>query len=94
VARPYPGNVRELEHTIERLVALSTGGVVDEASLGAAIGESAESSFGLKERVEAFERGILVRQLRETAGNRSEAARRLGIGRVTLLDKMRKYGLE
>jgi DNA-binding NtrC family response regulator len=44
--------------------------------------------------VEAFERGILARELREVGGNRSEAARRLGIGRVTLLDKMKKYGLE
>ena len=86
--------MRELEHAIERLVALSTSGVVDEVSLGAATGESTEPSFGLKERVEAFERGILVTELRETGGNRSEAARRLGIGRVTLLDKMKKYGLD
>jgi two-component system response regulator HydG len=90
----YPGNVRELEHTIERLVALSTGGVVDEVSLQSAADESAAPCFGLKERVEAFERGILARELRDAGGNRSEAARRLGIGRVTLLDKMKKYGLE
>jgi two-component system response regulator HydG len=91
--QPYPGNVRELEHTIERLVALSTGGVVSELSSDPATCEAA-ASFGLKERVEAFERGILARELRDAAGNRSEAARRLGIGRVTLLDKMKKYGLE
>jgi two-component system response regulator HydG len=92
--RPYPGNVRELEHTIERLVALSTGGVVAEVPPSASAGESAPPSFGLKERVEAFERGIILRELREAGGNRSEAARRLGIGRVTLLDKMKKYGLD
>ncbi len=92
--QPYPGNVRELEHAIERLVALSSGGIVDELAPGSATCEATASSFGLKERVEAFERGILARELRETGGNRSEAARRLAIGRVTLLDKMKKYGLE
>jgi len=94
VRQPYPGNVRELEHTIERLVALSTGGVVSELSSDPANCEAGALSFGLRERVEAFERGILVRELRDAGGNRSEAARRLGIGRVTLLDKMKKYGLE
>ena len=94
VRQPYPGNVRELEHTIERLVALSTGGVVAELPVSSTSSDAAASSFGLKERVEAFERGILARELREVGGNRSEAARRLGIGRVTLLDKMKKYGLE
>ena len=90
----YQGNVRELEHTIERMVALSSGGVVDEISLESSPSQQAPTAFGLKERVDAFERGILAKELRETGGNRSEAARRLGIGRVTLLDKMKKYGLE
>jgi two-component system, NtrC family, response regulator HydG len=93
LARGYPGNVRELEHTIERMVALSSGGLVDDLSV-AAVGEEAQASFGLKERVEAFERGLIVKALREANGNRSEAARNLGIGRVTLLDKLKKYGLE
>lgn len=91
----YPGNVRELEHRIERMVALSSGGVVDEVSAGAAPSAPEEpEGFGLKERVEALERGIIAQELRACAGNRSETARRLGIGRVTLLDKMKKYGLE
>ncbi len=94
VHRPYLGNVRELEHTIERMVALSSGGVADEVSLGGASAGAAAPAFGLKERVEAFERGLIVKELRETGGNRSEAARNLGIGRVTLLDKMKKYRLE
>jgi two-component system, NtrC family, response regulator HydG len=49
---------------------------------------------GLKERVEAYERGLILDALRLSGGNRSEAARRLGIGRATLHDKLRKYGLE
>ncbi|MFP2958079.1 sigma-54-dependent transcriptional regulator [Myxococcus sp. 1LA] len=49
---------------------------------------------GLKERVEAYERGLVLDALRMAGGNRSEAARRLGIGRATLHDKLRKYGLD
>jgi two-component system response regulator HydG len=90
----YPGNVRQLEHRIERLVALSAGGLISEEPGGQETSKAADEGFGLKERVEAFERGLLLQALREYGGNRSETARRLGIGRVTLLDKMKKYGIE
>ena len=89
----WQGNVRELEHRIERLVALSSGSVIDDDSLSEPV-PSSTGSFGLKEKVEAFERGLILQGLRECGGNRSETARRLGIGRVTLLDKMKKYGIE
>ncbi len=94
VAGPYPGNVRELEHRVERLVALSSGGVADEAWLEREAPEDTSTqSFGLKERVEAYERGIVAQELERCRGNRSEAARRLGMARVTLLEKVKKYGL-
>ncbi|HSK00887.1 MAG TPA: sigma-54 dependent transcriptional regulator [Kofleriaceae bacterium] len=54
----------------------------------------ARSGPSLKEQVEAFERGLVARALESTGGNQSEAARRLGVSRVTLIDKMKKYGLE
>ena len=47
----------------------------------------------LREKVEAYERGLVVEALRAARGNRTEAARALGISRVTLHDKLRKYGL-
>ena len=47
----------------------------------------------LREQVEAFERGVIARTLTAVGGNQSEAARRLGTSRVTLLDKVKKYGL-
>jgi len=95
VSRPWPGNVRELENAIERLVALSPPEGLDLSLLpgaepGATGGERAPS---LRERVEAFERGLVMEALRWAQGNRSEAARRLGISRVTLHDKLRKWGL-
>ncbi|HUS28001.1 MAG TPA: sigma-54 dependent transcriptional regulator [Kofleriaceae bacterium] len=53
----------------------------------------ARNGPSLKEQVEAFERGLVARALDATGGNQSEAARRLGVSRVTLIDKMKKYGL-
>jgi DNA-binding NtrC family response regulator len=93
-ARPWPGNVRELEHAIERLVALSPAEGLD-LSLVESGGEAGGGAapLPLKERVQAYERGLVVEALREAGGNRSEAARRLGISRVTLHDKLRRYGL-
>jgi DNA-binding NtrC family response regulator len=91
--QPWPGNVRELEHAIERLVALSPQGGLDLSLLPGAGADGARGPLPLKERVQAYERGLVVEALREARGNRSEAARRLGISRVTLHDKLRRYGL-
>jgi two-component system response regulator HydG len=96
-AHAWPGNVRELENAVEGLVALSPPEGLDLSLLpgGAATGERVEAGAApsLKQRVEAFERGLVVEALRAAGGNRSEAARRLGVSRVTLHDKLRKYGL-
>jgi two-component system, NtrC family, response regulator HydG len=98
-AHAWPGNVRELENALEGLVALSPADGLDLALLpggGAPAGAAAEvtgAPLPLKQRVEAYERGLIVEALRAARGNRSEAARRLGMSRVTLHDKLRKYGL-
>jgi two-component system response regulator AtoC len=105
----WPGNVRQLENTIARLAALSAGGLITLADFRAAETGGAGSSSpvadtdepapdarngpSLKEQLEAFERGLVARALDSTGGNQSEAARRLGVSRVTLIDKMKKYGL-
>jgi DNA-binding NtrC family response regulator len=114
----WPGNVRQLENTVARLAALSTGGLIGLADwrgdgLGAldptgehppaavatgaaeAADERGDFELGpsLKEQVEAFERGVIARALDRARGNQSEAARRLGTSRVTLIDKLKKYGL-
>lgn len=112
----WPGNVRQLENTIARLAALSSGGIIGLADYEAASGitpatsqdampiaegheqedspaPDARNGPSLKEQVEAFERGLVARALDATGGNQSEAARRLGVSRVTLIDKMKKYNL-
>jgi DNA-binding NtrC family response regulator len=92
-ARAWPGNVRELENAVESLVALSPPAGLDAALLPAPAGAETGPPLSLRRRVEAYERGLLVEALREARGNRSEAARRLGVSRVTLHDKLAKYGV-
>ncbi|HEU4383841.1 MAG TPA: sigma-54 dependent transcriptional regulator [Anaeromyxobacteraceae bacterium] len=94
-AHHWPGNVRELEHALETLVALSAGGELDLSLLPGADLAAPEGAGAARlwPRLEAYERGLLVEALRAAGGNRSEAARRLGISRVTLHDKLRKHGL-
>jgi DNA-binding NtrC family response regulator len=96
----WPGNVRELEHAIEKLVALSHEGEVDPTLLPPGGGGGGEKEPGgelgamtLKARVDAFERGLVMEALRASGNNRTEAARKLGISRVTLHDKLHKHGL-
>jgi two-component system response regulator HydG len=83
----WPGNVRELENVIESAVALSHDARLELALPGAAPAEVAT----LKQRVDAYERGQIVAALEATQGNRSEAARRLGISRATLHEKLKKH---
>ncbi len=91
-AHAWPGNVRELENAIEALVALSPADGLDLSLLPGGPPRPVEP-LGLRPRVEAYERGLIVEALRAARGNRSQAARRLGMSRVTLHDKVRKYGL-
>jgi two-component system response regulator AtoC len=96
--RDWPGNVRELENAVTRLVALSTGGPIGGEPLTAtAAGTQAQGGphppQSLREQVNAFERELLQRTLSESGGNQSEAARRLQLSRVTLIDKLKRHGL-
>jgi two-component system, NtrC family, response regulator HydG len=90
LSRSYPGNVRELENAVERMLALATSSTIDDIE-GGAVGVS--EPLGLKERVDAYERGLILAELKRAGWNRSEAARRLKIGRVTLLDKLKKHNV-
>jgi two-component system response regulator HydG len=93
LAYDWPGNVRELEHTLERMIALSDDGELDAELIPGAASTEEAPALDLKSRVDAYERGLVLEALESAHGNRSEAARRLGISRVTLYDKLAKYGL-
>jgi len=94
----WPGNVRELENAVESALALSRGGRLSARSfsLGQARIARERSQMGgeLPLSLHAYERCALERALRETAGDATEAARRLGIGRSTLYRKLAKHGIE
>jgi two-component system response regulator AtoC len=95
---PWPGNVRELFHVLERAAVLCGGEVIDvpnlpEALTGAAVPTSVEEDLPLRDAVAALEKRLIVRALERAGGNRSEAARQLGIGRPVLYAKMEAYGL-
>ncbi len=100
----WPGNVRQLENAIARCVALATGSVIGpqafELSQNPAVGNAPDSSPAPKaggpsfrEQMEAFERNLLVGALAAAQNNQSEAARRLGLNRATLYDRLKRYSL-
>jgi two-component system response regulator HydG len=96
---PWPGNVRELENAMERGVILMRGDYLDEESLPLSIkkwaqqesGDIREGVEGLPSSLEEAEKLVILKTLDEVDGNKSEAARRLGITRKTLLSKLNKY---
>ena len=55
--------------------------------------EPEASEESLKDRVSQFERSVIAEALRKADGNQSEAARRLGLTRMTLIDKLKRHGL-
>jgi len=90
----WPGNVRELRNAIESLVALSAPDALDLSLLpGDAPGTEPAKQATLQERLAAYERGLLVAALEAAGGNRTEAAKALGIGRATLYEKLDKHGI-
>jgi len=97
----WPGNVRQLENAVARMVALSGGGEIGVGALAIdaappAAGPGGEASRGqptLREQLDALERGLIAEALAATGGNQSEAARRLGLSRSALIDRLKKYGL-
>ena len=93
----WPGNVRQLENAVARLVALSAGGEIGPQALAsapqAAASEGSGDSKALWERIDAFEREQIEQALAAAGGNQSEAARRLRVSRSAFIDRLRKYGL-
>lgn len=88
----WPGNVRELRNTIERMVVLSTNGTLDENDVPDAL-RTAPAAAPLSATVTLGEneKAQILAVLKECGGNRSEAARKLGISRRTIYRKLDEY---
>jgi DNA-binding NtrC family response regulator len=104
----WPGNVRQLENCVARMVAMSTGDELGPDALTdgrpvdpappaapAAVEAAAprDGSLSLREQIDALERSVIARTMTVVRGNQSEAARRLGISRNTLVERLRRYGI-
>ncbi|HVP62920.1 MAG TPA: sigma-54 dependent transcriptional regulator [Myxococcaceae bacterium] len=92
VSAEWPGNVRQLENAVARMVALGERPQRSPDDRPEAAPQLAEA-LTLREQVEALERELIGRTLATLGGNQSGAARRLGLSRGALIDRMRKYGL-
>ena len=92
----WPGNVRQLQNEIQRAVLLCESNEINASDLSisetrAAAEESGDTNFTL---LEGVERNAIIQMLKETGGNKLETAKRLGIGRQTLYNKIKAYGIE
>ena len=95
----WPGNVRELENIIERAVIMARGEMITPLEFSAELqalaenAEDAEIDLSPGRSLKEVEKVMILRTLKETGGNRTHAARILGISRRTLQLKLKKYGI-
>ena len=104
----WPGNVRELENAVERAAILCLGEYISERELPMAVSSAPKNSDAptlaelqgaageepISMTLDEMERAAILRTLQDTGDNKSEAARRLGITRATLHNKLRRYDME
>jgi DNA-binding NtrC family response regulator len=98
----WPGNVRELRNAIERALVVRSGRVIelddlpdhvrDHASFAA--DSPATNAGGIRDRFAELERAAIISALEACGGNQTEAAKRLGLSRRTLIYRMEKHGLK
>jgi two-component system response regulator AtoC len=92
--------VRQLENAVARMVALGAGGELGPEAFAEAPRQPSNEpgadpipeGLSLHEQVEALERSLIARTMAAVSGNQSEAARRLGLSRGSLIDRLKKYG--
>ena len=102
-SHPWPGNVRELRNMVERLMLLATEGQVDLATVqlalpktssGVALPPATFASGPLADRVQSFEREMILAELKRSHHNMSLAAKALGLERSHLYKKAEQLGID
>ncbi|MGH7806473.1 MAG: sigma 54-interacting transcriptional regulator, partial [Thermodesulfobacteriota bacterium] len=91
---PWHGNVRELENVIERAMILNDSDLINSIDLGLRENdqETLPHSFSLTEAWQRLEKAYIQKALSQTGGNRTQAAKLLGLSRRALLYKLKQYG--
>jgi two-component system NtrC family response regulator len=98
----WPGNARELRNAIERAILLCDGGLITREHLPTAATRAMAPLHGSRNvvpfpadgmRIDTVERGLVERALGQSKGNKSKAARLLGLTRAQLYSRLEKYGL-
>jgi transcriptional regulator with GAF, ATPase, and Fis domain len=88
----WPGNVRELRNALERAAILCEGGLIAAQHL--VLPTTPHAAFAETTDLSEVERQTIGHVMRETRGNKSRAAKRLGLSRTQLYGRLRKYGLD
>ncbi|MCW9035709.1 MAG: sigma-54 dependent transcriptional regulator [Rhodospirillales bacterium] len=98
----WPGNVREMQNEIQRMVALCENNLLDEPCVPERLKQNCETPVvpilvekgTLKDRVEVLERSIICQSLEQHQGNISQVAKELGLSRVGLRSKLQRYDID
>ena len=90
----WPGNVRELQHAIERAVIMSDSDVLQPSDFFFSTSNKDIESMAFKNLdLEEAEKAIIRKAINKNVGNMTQAAKELGLTRMSLYRRMKKYGL-
>lgn len=90
---PWYGNIRELQHAIEKAVILSDGRMISAEDIDGGNQQRREKPLEEVQTLDEMESRMIEKTIRECEGNLSVVAARLGISRQTLYNKIKRYGL-
>ena len=90
---PWYGNIRELQHAVEKAVILSDGGIITAEDIDGGNQTRKEKPLEEVQTLDEMESRMIEKTIKECEGNLSVVAARLGISRQTLYNKIKRYGL-
>ena len=93
ISLPWYGNIRELQHAIEKAVILSDGGMISAEDIDGGNQTRSEKPLEEVQTLDEMESRMIEKTIKECEGNLSVVAARLGISRQTLYNKIKRYGI-